>query len=332
MTDGSNSIADDLLRNGFERWQRLEGEKAAISEDLKELFGELKAQGLDGKALRAAFRKVAKAGDTEADLHDATVDLYVGSLLGPRIKPAGTKVAPTQARDARDEITPPQPTKAAEQQHDDHAAGDQGEAPRTLVAGIPDIGTPISNEIHERASTDDEASSEAGPQAEASLAGDRSEMLADREARHEGQAVSADLPTYPHPGDVYWENTPRRPVKRHEYSTAFGTLGQDIHVITEDIAKAQSAAIVMMGDTILDGWARFMVARGMVGMDGQTTDYPAYQYDGTDPLLDCIRWNLEGRILDLNQRQIIAKRLIEKEPKRKADIIKAFGFIAEVAA
>jgi uncharacterized protein (UPF0335 family) len=44
-------------------------------------------------------------------------------------------------------------------------------------------------------STDDKASSEVGPQAEASLAETGSETLADHEGHIEGEAVSADLPT-----------------------------------------------------------------------------------------------------------------------------------------
>src|SRR5690606_36409114 len=96
---GSNSIADDLLRNGFERWQRLEGEKQAISDDLKELFQELKGHGFDGKALRAAFRKVAKVDDADVQELNAVVDLYVDSLLAPRV---GT-VPATRSRAARED-------------------------------------------------------------------------------------------------------------------------------------------------------------------------------------------------------------------------------------
>jgi hypothetical protein len=46
-----------------------------------------------------------------------------------------------------------------------------------------------------RASINDDPSPEAGPQAEASLAGTGTGMPADREGRHEGEAASVDLPT-----------------------------------------------------------------------------------------------------------------------------------------
>lgn len=101
MTGGSNSIADDILRNGYERWQRLEGEKQAISDDLKELFQELKSNGFDGKALRAAFRMVAKAGDVAVEEHNAMVDLYVDSLTAPRQSEVGT-INATRRRAARE--------------------------------------------------------------------------------------------------------------------------------------------------------------------------------------------------------------------------------------
>ncbi|HEV7345497.1 MAG TPA: GapR family DNA-binding domain-containing protein [Devosia sp.] len=104
--DGRNSIADDILRNGFERWQRLEGEKQAISDDLKELFAELKSQGFDGKALRAAFRTVAKADDAAVQDLNATVDLYVDSLMAPRASATGTTIAIAQARSAGEPSDP----------------------------------------------------------------------------------------------------------------------------------------------------------------------------------------------------------------------------------
>lgn len=64
-----------------------------------------------------------------------------------------------------------------------------------LDGADPKPAAPISVEIQERLSTNDEASPEAGPQAEASLVGIDTGMLADREGRNEGEAASVDLPT-----------------------------------------------------------------------------------------------------------------------------------------
>jgi uncharacterized protein (UPF0335 family) len=84
----SESVADDILRAGYQRWLRLEEEKAAIGDDLKELFAELKAQGFTPKPLRESFRRVRNIDDANQQEHDAIVDLYVASLIGPRARPA----------------------------------------------------------------------------------------------------------------------------------------------------------------------------------------------------------------------------------------------------
>lgn len=149
-----------------------------------------------------------------------------------------------------------------------------------------------------------------------------------QQAPREGEAARPLPPIYAEPGVVTWEITPPEGVERHPYSNAFGTLGQDAVVIADDIAKASAQPIVKIGNVILDGWARYMTARGAVGLDGQSTEYPVVQYDGTDPLLDCIRWNIAGRILSDKDKQTVVARLIAIEPKRKAEIIKA---VAEMA-
>lgn len=100
MTNATDSVADDMLRSAFERWQRLEAEKKAISDDLKELFAELKGNGFDSKATRAAFREVSTINDAAKTEHDALVDLYVASIVG-----TGTNIAmrATHATNARHE-------------------------------------------------------------------------------------------------------------------------------------------------------------------------------------------------------------------------------------
>ena len=89
----NDSIADDLLRSGYNRWLRLEEEKQAISQDLKELFIELKGNGFTPKALRESFRRVRNINEADQQEHDALVDLYVASLTCAR--PAHTREAST---------------------------------------------------------------------------------------------------------------------------------------------------------------------------------------------------------------------------------------------
>ncbi len=75
----NESVAQDIIQSLFERWQRLEDEKDAISGDLKELFKEAKGQGFDPKVLRAVFRD--RVGDHAERLEfEATYDLYASAL------------------------------------------------------------------------------------------------------------------------------------------------------------------------------------------------------------------------------------------------------------
>lgn len=149
-------------------------------------------------------------------------------------------------------------------------------------------------------------------------------------AEEGAQNASAATPLYPEPGVVYWESSPPEGVERHEYSAAFGTMGQDIAVIEDDLARSKAEPIVKIGNVILDGWARYMAARGMVGLDGQPVEYSVVQYDGRDPLLDCIRWNLAGRILTEDQKRIICAKLVKLYPQRKGPIWGAFEFGMEL--
>jgi len=122
---------------------------------------------------------------------------------------------------------------------------------------------------------------------------------------------------------VEWVRRHSDDIKRHKYSGAFSDFGQDHYVIADDISGAKSEPVVMIGDEILDGWARYLCASRTVGLDGQTAFYPVMQYDGTDPLIDCIKWNVAGRMMSDADKSRVAQALIKIEPKRKADIIAA---------
>lgn len=322
MNEDSNSIADDLLRNGYERWERLEGEKAAIGEDLKELFAELKGHGFTPKALRESFRRVSNMADAAQQEHDAIVDLYVSSLTGARPAPARVENIdefPAE-EDAPDEVqarisalkinSPSQPAP---------------QAGSDLTNPPPSSGQVAPHPVA-KASEDDGATEQDIEVPADSVTGDAS-----RASVSAGSDALIPL-AYPEPGEVYWENTPRQPAHRHEYSAAFGDLGQDPHVINDDITRAMSAPIVMIGEVILDGWARYNCARCTKGIDGQTTHYPAVQYAGTDPLIDCIRLNIEGRMLTESEKRQVVQRLVRIEPKRKADIFKAMDMGMELVA
>ena len=72
-------FAKERLRSFIERVERLEEEKKALSDDIKEVYGEAKGEGFDVKTLRAVvrLRKMDKADFQEAE---AMLDLYLSSL------------------------------------------------------------------------------------------------------------------------------------------------------------------------------------------------------------------------------------------------------------
>lgn len=77
--DDIQGIAADQLRSIVERIERLEEEKKAIADDIKDVYGEAKGNGYDTKVLRAiiALRR-QDAGEREEE--DAILDLYKHAL------------------------------------------------------------------------------------------------------------------------------------------------------------------------------------------------------------------------------------------------------------
>ena len=58
MTDSNvtSGVTADQLRSFIERLERLASEKAAIAEDMKEVFAEAKSEGFDTKIMRQILR------------------------------------------------------------------------------------------------------------------------------------------------------------------------------------------------------------------------------------------------------------------------------------
>ena len=73
------SVARDQLRSIVERVERLEEEKKAIADDIKEVYGEAKANGFDTKTLRTVVR-LRKVEATEREEQEAMLDLYLSAL------------------------------------------------------------------------------------------------------------------------------------------------------------------------------------------------------------------------------------------------------------
>ena len=74
-----SGFAKDRLRSFVERIERLEEEKKALSDDIKEVYAEAKGEGFDTKTMRqvVGLRKLDKADFQE---REAMLDLYLSAL------------------------------------------------------------------------------------------------------------------------------------------------------------------------------------------------------------------------------------------------------------
>ncbi|UCA47038.1 DUF2312 domain-containing protein [Pseudochrobactrum sp. XF203] len=77
--DSAQAIAAGQLRAFIERIERLEEEKSTISEDIKEVFAELKGSGFDTKAVRAIIR-ARKKETHERQEEEAMIQIYMDAL------------------------------------------------------------------------------------------------------------------------------------------------------------------------------------------------------------------------------------------------------------
>ena len=79
ITDSSQTVAAGQLRAFIERVERLEEEKKTISEDIKEVYAEMKGTGFDTKAVRTLIR-LRKKDQAERQEEEAILDLYKAAL------------------------------------------------------------------------------------------------------------------------------------------------------------------------------------------------------------------------------------------------------------
>jgi uncharacterized protein (UPF0335 family) len=83
----ADSVAQDQLRAFVERIERMEEEKKAIADDIKEIYAEAKGNGFDTKVLRQVIR-IRKQDKSERLEQEAILDLYLAAL--------GMSYAPTE--------------------------------------------------------------------------------------------------------------------------------------------------------------------------------------------------------------------------------------------
>jgi len=73
------TVAAAELRQFIERIERLEEEKSALQDDVKEVFAEAKGRGYDVKAMRAILR-LRKKDPNERQEEEAILETYMNAL------------------------------------------------------------------------------------------------------------------------------------------------------------------------------------------------------------------------------------------------------------
>lgn len=78
-SEAAHRFAKDHLKAFVERIERLEEEKKALSDDIKDVYGEAKANGFDVKAMRAVVR-LRKQDVDERREQEAILETYLNAL------------------------------------------------------------------------------------------------------------------------------------------------------------------------------------------------------------------------------------------------------------
>ena len=79
--DTINATAQGKLKSLIERIERLEEDKAAVANDLKEVYAEAKGEGFDVKIVRKVVR-LRKQDAAKRQEEEALIDLYISAIGG----------------------------------------------------------------------------------------------------------------------------------------------------------------------------------------------------------------------------------------------------------
>jgi uncharacterized protein (UPF0335 family) len=75
----SGGVAAERLKSFVERIERLEEEKRALAEDVKEVYSEAKGAGFDVKTMRQIIR-LRRMDEQDRDEQEALLDTYMRAL------------------------------------------------------------------------------------------------------------------------------------------------------------------------------------------------------------------------------------------------------------
>jgi uncharacterized protein (UPF0335 family) len=79
VQESATRFAKDHLKAFVERIEKLEEEKKAITDDVRDVYSEAKANGFDTKALRAIVRLRKQDADERRE-HEAVLETYMHAL------------------------------------------------------------------------------------------------------------------------------------------------------------------------------------------------------------------------------------------------------------
>jgi uncharacterized protein (UPF0335 family) len=79
MEDNMIDITNNQLQSVIERVERMEAEKAAVAEDIKQIYLEAKGNGFDTKIIRKIVA-LRKRTVEEREAERAMIELYLGQL------------------------------------------------------------------------------------------------------------------------------------------------------------------------------------------------------------------------------------------------------------
>lgn len=75
----AGGIAADALKSFIERIERLEEEKKALADDIKDIYAEAKSTGFDVKIMRQIIR-LRKLDENDRQEQEALLDVYTHAL------------------------------------------------------------------------------------------------------------------------------------------------------------------------------------------------------------------------------------------------------------
>lgn len=75
----AGGIAADALKSLIERIERLEEEKKALADDIKDIYAEAKSTGFDAKIMRQVIR-LRKMDENDRQEQEALLDVYTHAI------------------------------------------------------------------------------------------------------------------------------------------------------------------------------------------------------------------------------------------------------------